>query len=173
MGRLLLHVPPALETATRGARRLFIPIGPVAARLRPFGDQRILERQGRSKWRRIEMRKLMLAAAIGLLGVTGASALATAETRQTETYVCLDTGGQNRGPICDRTLNNSSDDFCRCPGNTDKVKIAVCQPGQIPPSQSAAYEAAAHRLSSDGSLMGDEFDGQAICARDTVNGRAR
>jgi hypothetical protein len=119
------------------------------------------------------MRKLMLAAAIGLLGVTGASAVATAETRQTTTFVCLDTGGQNQGPTCDRMLNNSGDDFCRCPGNTDKVRIAVCEHGQTPPSQSAEYERAAHRLSSDGSLIGDEFDGQAICARDTVNGRAR
>lgn len=119
------------------------------------------------------MRKLMLAAAIGLLGMTAATAVATAETRQTTTFVCLDTGGQNRGAICDRALNGRPDDFCRCPGNTDKVRISVCEEGQIPPSQSAAYERAAHQLSSDGSLIGDEFEGKAICARDTLNGRTR
>ena len=117
------------------------------------------------------MRNIMLAAAIGLITFSG---VATAESRRQEfTYVCLDTGGQNKGPICDRALNNSGDDFCRCPGNTDKVRIEVCQPGQRPPAQSASYEAFAHRASSDGSLVGDVYGDEAVCARDTKMGRTR
>jgi hypothetical protein len=119
------------------------------------------------------MRNLMLAAAIGLFGFSGAAAVATAETRQTTTFVCLDPGGANRGVLCDRTLNTSVDDFCRCPGNTDKVRVSVCQPGEAPPPQSHAFELAAHRASSDGSLIGDSFGDQPICVRDTVNGRSR
>lgn len=117
------------------------------------------------------MRNIFLAAAIGLVTLSG---VATAEPRRQEfTYVCLDTGGSNRGPICDRSLNSSADDFCRCPANTDKVRIEVCQPGQTPPSQSAAYEAFAHRASADGSLVGDVFNDQPVCARDTREGRTR
>jgi hypothetical protein len=120
------------------------------------------------------MRKVFIAAAIGLLSLSGvAVGVASAETRQTTTFVCLDTGGQNRGGVCNRSLNGRPDDFCRCPANTDKVRVAVCEHGQTPPAQSHAYEVAAHRLSADGSLIGDAFDGQAICVRDTVNGRAR
>jgi len=117
------------------------------------------------------MRKIMFAAAIGLVALSG---VATAESRrQAFTYVCLDTGGQNKGAICDRTLNTSGDDFCRCPPNTDKVRIEVCEPGQRPPSQSASYEAFAHRASADGSLIGDVYGDEAVCARDTRMGRTR
>lgn len=117
------------------------------------------------------MRKMMFAAAIGFLAVTG---VATAESqRQTTTYVCLDTGGSSRGAVCDRTLNTSQDDFCRCPANTSKVKIAVCEPGQRPPSQSHDYERAMHLASSDGSLLGDTYGDQAMCVKDTKNGRTR
>jgi len=121
------------------------------------------------------MRKIFLAAAIGLMALSGAaSGAATAESRRQEfTFVCLDPGGSNRGPICDRTLNAGADDFCRCPGNTDKVRIEVCQPGQVPPPQSASYEAFAHRASADGSLVGDDYNDQPVCARDTKFGRTR
>ena len=119
------------------------------------------------------MRKLMLAAAIGLMGLAGAGAGAAESQRQATTYVCLDPGGASRGAICDRTLNTSGDDFCRCPGNTDKVKVDVCAPGETPPAQSHAYELAMHRASSDGSLIGDSFGDQRMCVRDTVNGRTR
>lgn len=119
------------------------------------------------------MRKLMLAAAIGLMGLAGAGAGAAESQRQATTYVCLDPGGASRGAICDRTLNTGGDDFCRCPGNTDKVKVDVCAPGETPPAQSHAYELAMHRASSDGSLIGDSFGDQRMCVRDTVNGRAR
>lgn len=118
------------------------------------------------------MRNLMLAAAIGLIGLTGSAAVATAETRQATTYVCLDPGGSSRGAICDRTLNTSADDFCRCPANTDKVKVEVCNPGERPPAQSHAYEIAMHRASADGSLIGDSFGDQRMCVADTVNGRS-
>jgi hypothetical protein len=117
------------------------------------------------------MRKIMFAAAIGFMAVTG---VATAESqRQATTYVCLDTGGASRGAICERALNSSQDDFCRCPANTDKVKVAVCEPGQTPPSQSASYERAMHVASSDGSLLGDTYGDQAMCVKDTKNGRTR
>jgi hypothetical protein len=119
------------------------------------------------------MRNLMLAAAVGLFGLSGAGAVATAETRQSTTYVCLDPGGAAHGVLCDRTLNTSADDFCHCPGNTDKVRVAVCDPGQAPPAQSHAYELAMHRASADGSLIGDSFDDRPMCVRDTVTGRHR
>lgn len=119
------------------------------------------------------MRKLMLAAAIGFLAVAGAGTGVAESQRQETTYVCLDPGGANRGAICDRTLNTRGDNFCRCPGNTDKVKVSVCAPGETPPAQSHAYELAMHRASSDGSLVGDRFGEQRMCVRDTVNGRTR
>ncbi len=119
------------------------------------------------------MRKLMFAAAIGLMGMAGAGAGVAESQRQATTYVCLDPGGGSRGAICDRTLNASADNFCRCPGNTDKVRVEVCSPGENPPAQSHAYELALHRASADGSLIGDSYEDQRICVRDTVNGRAR
>ena len=116
------------------------------------------------------MRKIMFAAAIGLLTLSGA---AVAGTRQA-THLRLPgyRAAANRGAVCDRTLNSSADDFCSCPANTDKVRIEVCQPGQVPPSQSGEYERFAHRASADGSLIGDDYNDQPVCARDTRYGRS-
>jgi hypothetical protein len=122
------------------------------------------------------MRKLMLAAAFGLVGLAGA-AMAQPETGKPGglTAICLEPSGASRGAICDRSLNSSGPDFCRCEGATTKVKAEVCDPGEAKPPESAEFERARREAARDGSLVGDRYGDLRMCVRPTtaLPGRAR
>jgi len=116
------------------------------------------------------MRKLMLAAALGLISLSGV-AIAGASQDERVTYMCLEPSGASRPAVCDRVLNTSGDDFCRCPPLTTKVRAEFCADGETPPGQSAAFERARREAARDGSLIGDEYDGRRMCAKKPAMGR--
>ena len=124
------------------------------------------------------MRKLMLAAAVGLASLAGA-AIASPRGEDGKPgglgWACLEPSGASRGAICDRSLNNSGPDFCRCPPLTTKVRAEVCDPREPKPAESPAFERARREAARDGSLIGDTFEGRRMCVRPTtpLPGRVR
>ncbi len=114
------------------------------------------------------MRNLMFAAAIGAMALAGSAASQDEGKPGGLGWVCLDTGGAARGAVCDRNLNHSSPDFCRCPPLTDKVRAEVCDPNEPKPAESAAFERARKDAARDGSLVGDTYEGMRMCVRPTT-----
>lgn len=112
------------------------------------------------------MRKLMLAAALGTLALSGAAIAQAPDGKPGGLgWVCIEPSGASRGAICDRTLNSSGDDFCRCPPLTTKVRAEVCDPGEAKPPESPEFERARREAARDGSLVGDVYDGRRMCVR--------
>ena len=107
---------------------------------------------------------LLLAAAAAALA---APALAQAPLNQNpprETIVCLDVSGRSLPAVCkapgDRL--DPREDFCLCPEGR-RVTAPVCGPGEKPPAESRAFEAARRGAAEDGSLMGDLFEDKPMC----------
>jgi hypothetical protein len=85
---------------------------------------------------------------------------------RTSTTICLDSGGRQLAPACksqNASRLNYQEDICICPAATLRVKAPLCGAGVSPPSETAAYEQARLKAVSNGSLVGAQWRGQAIC----------
>jgi hypothetical protein len=106
---------------------------------------------------------ILLAAAALSLGPAVASA---DSIDRTSTTICLDSGGRQLAPSCksqEASRLNYQEDICICPTATLQVKAPLCGAGISPPAESAAYEQARLKAVSHGSLVGAQWQGQAIC----------
>jgi hypothetical protein len=114
------------------------------------------------------MRKLIpiaLMAAAALAGSAQAQ-LSRDSTPPTLTDICLDVSGGRLPIVCDVPSSrlDKHEHFCRCPRGT-KIDAPVCGPGETPPGESAAFERARRQAARDGSLVGDAYEGRAMCER--------
>ena len=106
---------------------------------------------------------ILLAAA----AATFSAGLASADALdRTSTTICLDSGGRQAPVRCHQqqaSRLNREADICICPAATQQVKAPLCPAGVKPPAESAAYEQARLKAVSNGSLVGAQWQGQAMC----------
>ena len=86
-----------------------------------------------------------------------------------ERTLCLDVGGQSLPAVCKVPASrlDKREDFCLC-NDGIKVSAPVCGPGERAPAENISYEKARKAAARDGSLIGDLYEGRAMCvaARD-------
>jgi hypothetical protein len=110
------------------------------------------------------MKLSILLAATALALSAGAAAADSID--RSSTTICLDSGGRQLPPSCksqDASRLNHQEDICICPAATMRVKAPLCGAGVKAPSETAAYEQARLKAVSHGSLVGAQWEGQAIC----------
>jgi hypothetical protein len=105
------------------------------------------------------MSGLLAAAAIALAGSAGA------QPDQPIRDICLDPGGHSEPIACSATggRTRASENVCTCPAGSMKYVAPVCPEGVKPPPESLAYDRARKAAVSDGSLVGDVFEGAPMC----------
>ncbi len=113
------------------------------------------------------MRVLVISAALIAAGLlTGASSVGapTAPPGADAYLICLD-GGRTISARCTVLPGRLSNDQgnCDCPGGLRPVAAPVCAAGETPPSESRALRIARRTAARDGSLIGDQFEGAAMC----------
>jgi hypothetical protein len=81
-----------------------------------------------------------------------------------KTQVCLDVSGQSLPAVCRVPASrlDSREDICQCPQGR-LVDVAVCATGQREPPDGIALDKVRRLAAKDGSLIGDQFNGQPIC----------
>ena len=79
-------------------------------------------------------------------------------------HVCLDVSGQSLPAVCRVPASrlDQREDICQCPEGR-LVDVAVCAPGQHQPPDGIALDKVRRLAAKDGSLIGDQFNGQPIC----------
>ena len=111
------------------------------------------------------MRTLSLAA-LSLVISAGAALAASPDHRNpAKTIQCIDVSGRVIPARCNvpGSRLDRSEYICLCPAGGDRVEVAVCADNQKPPPESAAFERVRRKVSRDGSLIGDSFEGRPIC----------
>jgi hypothetical protein len=106
-----------------------------------------------------------LAVPILALGATGADAESRmANAAIEETAVCLDAAGAKSPPVCPTPAGRlqPAESSCGCPSGV-LIRAPLCMVGVKPPAESAALKAARRTASADGTLVGDTFEGRAMC----------
>jgi hypothetical protein len=106
-----------------------------------------------------------------LIIAAGAFALAAPATAQslgnppTDTVLCLDVSGRSLPPVCKVPASRLDlrEDICICRDGL-RVTAPICPPGVKPPAENVAYEKARRLAARDGSLVGDLYQGQPMCA---------
>lgn len=110
------------------------------------------------------MRRAMVPVlALGVL-MGGAPAMAGPGPSGKTTSICLDVDGRTLPVVC-RVVGGrlgQEDVFCQCPEGM-QVEVSVCGAGQQPQAENRAFERARKALARDGSLIGDAYQGRAIC----------
>lgn len=88
------------------------------------------------------------------------------ENPPTRTIQCIEVGGQSIPPTC-RVPGSRLDpreDICTCIEGGQRVEVAVCAKGEVPPPEGTALNIARRKGAKDGSLIGDTMpDGRKIC----------
>ena len=111
------------------------------------------------------MRVQILAACLALTA-GAASAQPISENPPTRTIQCIEVGGQSIPPTC-RVPGSRLDpreDICTCIEGGQRVDVAVCGKGEVPPPEGKALNIARRKGAKDGSLLGDTMeDGRKIC----------
>lgn len=114
------------------------------------------------------MRSLMIAG-LALAASAGAAIAGPMSNPPTERTICIDVGGQSLPAVCKVPASrlDKREDFCLCHQGI-KVSAPVCGPGERAPAENIAYEKARKAAARDGSLIGDLYEGRAMCvaARD-------
>ena len=112
------------------------------------------------------MRTLCLASLPLLLLASGAAAQSSDLRNPTETIQCIDVSGRIIPARCNvpGSRLDKSEYICLCPAGGDRVKVPVCANREKPPPESAAFERLRRKVSRDGTLVGDSFEGRRICA---------
>ena len=108
-------------------------------------------------------RSILLAAAAMSLSAGLASADAL---DRSSTTICLDSGGRQAPVRCNQqqaSRLNREADICICPAATQQVTAPLCAAGVKPPGESAAYEQARLKAVNNGSLVGAQWQGKAMC----------
>ena len=107
------------------------------------------------------MRQVLLG--LGLSLICGAAS-AQGVLDPTRTTQCLDVGGQTLPVVCQVHASRLDlrEDYCLCPEGR-RVEVSVCGVGEREPTDTVAYDRARRLASRDGSLIGDKFQGGAMC----------
>ena len=81
-----------------------------------------------------------------------------------QSQVCLDVSGGTLPVVCHAPASrlDKREDICQCPQGR-LVDVAVCAPGQHEPPDGLALSKVRRLAAKDGSLIGDQFNGQPIC----------
>ncbi|MES2721635.1 MAG: hypothetical protein V4656_00640 [Pseudomonadota bacterium] len=118
------------------------------------------------------MRSLMIAG-LALAASAGVALAGPMSNPPTERTICIDVGGQSLPAVCKVPASrlDKREDFCLCHQGI-KVSAPVCGPGERAPAENIAYEKARKAAARDGSLIGDLYEGRAMCvaARDPLSG---
>lgn len=82
----------------------------------------------------------------------------------TETILCLNASGQTEPAVCRVPASRLDlrEDICLCTTGL-RVATPICQRGEVEPVQSARFERVRRVAARDGSLLGDLFEGRAMC----------
>jgi len=112
-----------------------------------------------------------ISAIIGLVGALAAGAALGEPSRNTTTSVCLDPSGRTLPVSCRAKASRVEHEeyICQCLRGGEQVTIPVCPEGVKPPAESADYELARHAAIHRGSLVGQTYKGQPICATRTAS----
>ena len=80
--------------------------------------------------------------------------------------ICLDVDGSSKPPLCQGASSrlDQSYDICIC-RTAQRVEAPVCRDGEKPQSENRAFEKARKAAATDGSLVGDLYDGKPMCVR--------
>jgi hypothetical protein len=111
------------------------------------------------------MIRASMIAALALAALGGlAQAADMSRNPPQKTQVCLDVSGQSLPTVCRVPASrlDSREDICQCPEGR-LVDVAVCGHGQRPPADGIALDKVRRLAAKDGSLIGDQFNGQPIC----------
>ncbi len=119
------------------------------------------------------MMRISMIAGLALAACAGAALAGPMSNPPTERTICIDVGGQSLPAVCKVPSSrlDKREDFCLCHEGV-KVTAPVCGPGERAPSENIAYEKARKAAARDGSLIGDLYEGRAMCvaARDPLSG---
>lgn len=88
------------------------------------------------------------------------------ENPPTKTIQCIEVGGQSIPPNCRVPASrlDPREDICTCIEGGQRVEVAVCAKGEVPPPEGKALNIARRKGARDGSLVGDTMpDGRKIC----------
>src|SRR5205085_8391668 len=99
--------------------------------------------------------------------VAAGPALAEAEHGKPATTVqCIEVSGREIPALCrvPGSRIDQGEHICTCPAGGLRVEVPVCAKGERPPAESAAYERWRNQADRDGTLVGDRFEGRAVCA---------
>jgi hypothetical protein len=112
------------------------------------------------------MRRLLIASAAVLAALLTAAAAPPGSSPLSPATlpVCLDVNGQTRPATCYAHASRLDGrvDICLCEVG-QQVDAPVCGPGEKPQAETRAFERARRDAGRDGSLVGDAFDGRAMC----------
>ena len=109
------------------------------------------------------MRNSMIAGLV-LAAAAGVALAGPMSNPPTERTICIDVGGQSLPAVCKVPASrlDRREDFCLCNEGV-KVSAPVCGPGERAPAENIAYEKARKAAARDGSLIGDLYEGRAMC----------
>lgn len=118
------------------------------------------------------MKSLPLVAALALFAGAAQAQAPMSQNPPTQTTLCLEVSGSIIPPVCHRPGSrvDQREDICLCSAGGIQVDAPVCGPGEKPPAETRALEKARRDAARDGSLMGDEWQGQRMCV-DLTRGR--
>lgn len=106
-------------------------------------------------------------AGMSIAALNGAAQAASKPTDSgaKQTSVCLEVSGRTLPVVCRVPASrlNTQEDICTCPQGV-RVDVAVCGPNETPPAEGRALSEARSLAAKDGSLIGDQFKGQPLCA---------
>lgn len=112
------------------------------------------------------MKRPVLTLSLLLLAAGAAQAQPIGERPPTRTIQCVDVSGRLLPAVC-KTPGSRVDPtelHCICPGEGLRTEVPICAPGEKPTPDSAAANRARRLAARDGTLVGDTFEGQRICA---------
>ena len=109
------------------------------------------------------MIRVSMIAALALAAST-AQAADMSSNPPKRSHVCLDVSGQTLPVVCHAPASrlDKREDICQCPEGR-LVDVAVCAAGQREPPDGIALDKVRRLAAKDGSLIGDQFNGQPIC----------
>lgn len=117
--------------------------------------------------------RISMIAGLAFAACAGAALAGPMSNPPSERTICLDVGGQSLPAVCKVPASrlDKREDFCLCNAGI-KVSAPVCGPGERAPAENIAYEKARKAAARDGSLIGDLYEGRAMCvaARDPLSG---